>query len=121
MLQYRVPLIPSNLCSWIIHISNCYLIALPIGSAVTGMYAMSNKVPNIPMAVANIFMSAQQISALADQPKSEKSNFFKYVRSLFRHCLCDGFRLYSFCTAIHPPSGRIGIFMRPGDMFLSLP
>ena len=54
MLRYSAPLVPSTLCSWIINISDRYLIALLIGSAATGIYAVSNKVPNILM---NVFFS----------------------------------------------------------------
>ena len=72
MLRYSLPLVPSTLCSWIINISDRYLIALLAGSAATGIYAVSNKLPNVLLTVANIFTSAWQLSALGDQPKAEK-------------------------------------------------
>ncbi len=83
MLQYSAPLVPSTLCSWIINISDRYLIALLIGNAATGIYAVSNKVPNILMTVAGIFTSAWQISALADQLRSEKERFFSNVYAVY--------------------------------------
>ena len=83
MLRYSAPLVPSTLCSWIINISDRYLIALLIGSAATGIYAVSNKVPNILMNVAGIFTSAWQLSALAVQPKAEKERFFSNVYAVY--------------------------------------
>ena len=83
MLRYSVPLVPSTLCSWIINISDRYLIALLIGNAATGIYAVANKVPNVLLTLANIFTSAWQISALSDQPKREKERFFSNVYATY--------------------------------------
>ena len=83
MLRYSAPLVPSTLCSLIINISDRYLIGLLIGSAATGIYAVSNKVPNILMNVAGIFTSAWQLSALAEQPKAEKERFFSNVYAVY--------------------------------------
>ena len=83
MLRYSMPLVPSTLCSWIINISDRYLIALLIGNAATGIYAVANKIPNILLTVAGTFTSAWQISALADQPKAEKERFFSDVYAVY--------------------------------------
>lgn len=83
MLQYSAPLVPTNLCGWIINISDRYLIALLIGSAATGIYAVSNKIPTALLTVANIFTSAWQLSALVEQPKAEKERFFTNVYSVY--------------------------------------
>ena len=83
MLRYSAPLVPSTLCSWIINISDRYLIAIMIGNAATGVYAVANKVPNILLTVANTFTSAWQISALAEQPKREKERFFSNVYAVY--------------------------------------
>ena len=83
MLRYSVPLVPTNLCSWIINISDRYLIALLIGNAATGIYAVANKIPTVLLIVSNIFSSAWQLSALADQPKAEKARFFSNVYSVY--------------------------------------
>lgn len=83
MLRYSAPLVPSTLCSWIINISDRYLIALLIGNAATGIYAVANKVPTILLTVANTFTSAWQISALAEQPKKEKERFFSNVYATY--------------------------------------
>ena len=83
MLRYSAPLVPSTLCSWIINISDRYLIALLAGSAATGIYTVANKLPNILLTVASIFSSAWQLSALAQQPREEKERFFSNVCSVY--------------------------------------
>ena len=83
MLRYSIPLVPSNLCGWIINISDRYLIALLIGNAATGIYVVSNKIPTVLLTVANTFSSAWQFSALAERPKAEKERFFSNVYSVY--------------------------------------
>ena len=83
MLRYSAPLVPTNLCSWIINISDRYLIALLVGSAATGIYAVSNKIPSVLFTVANTFASAWQLSALAERPQKEKEHFFSNVYAVY--------------------------------------
>ena len=83
MLRYSAPLVPASLCRWIVNISDRYLIALMVGSAATGIYAVSNKIPSVLFTVANTFSSAWQLSALAEQPKGEKERFFSNVFSVY--------------------------------------
>ena len=79
MLLYSAPLVPTNICGWIINISDRYMIALMVGSAATGIYAISNKIPSVLLTVANVFASAWQLSALAEQSRKEKERFFSNV------------------------------------------
>ena len=83
MLRYCVPLIPSGICGWIISMSDRYLIALLMGSAATGIYAVSNKIPTVLLSIANVFTSAWQLSALAERPKGERIRFFSNVYSVY--------------------------------------
>lgn len=83
MLRYSAPLVPNNLCGWIINISDRYLIALLVGNAATGIYAVANKIPTILLTVANTFSSAWQLSALAERPKAEKERFFSNVFTVY--------------------------------------
>ena len=83
MLRYSAPLVPNNLCGWIINISDRYLIALLVGNAATGIYAVANKIPTILLTVANTFSSAWQLSALSEQPKAEKERFFSNVFTVY--------------------------------------
>ena len=83
MLRYSIPLVPTTLCSWMINVSDRYLIAILIGNAAAGIYAVSNKIPNILLAAASTFSSAWQLSALTDRPKAEKERFFSNVYSVY--------------------------------------
>ena len=83
MLRYSAPLVPANLCGWIINISDRYLIALLIGSAATGIYAVSNKLPNVLLTAATTFSSAWQLSAPSERPRREKERFFSNVYSVY--------------------------------------
>ncbi len=83
MLRYSAPLVPTDLCSWVINISDRYLIALMISSMANGIYAVANKLPNVLMTVSSIFTSAWQLSALSEQPKEEKERFFTNVFSVY--------------------------------------
>ena len=83
MLRYSAPLVPANLCGWIINISDRYLIALLIGNATTGIYAVANKIPTVLFTVANTFSSAWQLSALAEQTRAEKERFFSNVYAVY--------------------------------------
>ena len=83
MLRYSAPLVPSTLCSWVINISDRYLIALLIGNAATGIYAVANKIPTVLFTVANTFSSAWQLSALAEQTRAEKERFFSNVYAVY--------------------------------------
>ena len=83
MLRYSAPLVPNTVCGWIINISDRYLIALLIGSAATGLYAVANKIPTVLLIVANIFTSAWQLSALAERPREEKERFFSNVYCVY--------------------------------------
>lgn len=84
MLRYCVPLIPTTVCSWIINISDRYLIAFFVDSAANGLYAVSNKIPTVLLIVANIFAAAWQLSALKEQPKAEKERFFSNVFAVYQ-------------------------------------
>lgn len=84
MYRYCVPLIPTTVCSWIINISDRYLIAWMVGSGANGLYAVANKIPTVLLIVANIFSSAWQLSALAEQPRTEKERFFSNVFAVYQ-------------------------------------
>ena len=110
MLRYSAPLVPSTLCSWIINISDRYLIALLAGSAATGIYTVANKLPNILLTVASIFSSAWQLSALAQQPREEKERFFSNVCSVYTAVAFHrGLRRHPDRPVVHPAAGRAGV------------
>ncbi len=81
MLMYAVPMIPNTICTWIVNISDRYIISYIIGVAANGLYAVSNKVPTILIHVANIFSGAWQISAVTEE--DERERFFTRVFKIY--------------------------------------
>lgn len=81
MLRYAIPMIPNTICTWIINISDRYVIAYLIGTAANGLYAVSNKVPTILIHIANIFSGAWQISAVTEE--KERERFFTRVFQMY--------------------------------------
>lgn len=72
MIKYSLPLIPTNLCWWIIMLSDRYMINWMLGTQFTGLYAIANKVPTILQMLLTIFMQAWQISATSIYEESEE-------------------------------------------------
>ena len=105
MLRYSIPLVPTNLCGWIINISDRYLIALLIGSAATGIYAVSNKIPTVLLTVANTFSSAWQLSTrLLAAPEYFEAWRYVPVLTLATTFACLG----SFLASIYMVEQRSG-------------
>ncbi len=83
MLKYAIPLIPTTVCSWIINISDRYIITYRIGEAMNGLYATANRIPTILLLVANIFGDAWQISAVTESDRNARRNFFSTVSNVY--------------------------------------
>ncbi len=84
MLKYALPLIPTTICSWIINISDRFVITWLLGESANGIYSVANKVPTMLIVVSNIFTYAWQISAFADQPKEERERLFSNVARVYQ-------------------------------------
>lgn len=63
MLAYSWPLIPNNLSSWIMTLSDRLLLALFMGVEVNAVYAVSKKIPNLLTTVQSTFSQAWQENA----------------------------------------------------------
>ena len=83
MLRYCLPLIPATVCSWIINISDRYFISYMLGSDVSGLYAVANKISTIMLILSNIFTSDWQLSAMEGRAKAERERFFSNVYSVY--------------------------------------
>lgn len=83
MFSYCLPLIPATGCSWIINISDRYFISYMIGSDVSGLYAIANKISTILLIASGIFTSAWQISIVSQRSKQEQERFFSNVFSVY--------------------------------------
>ena len=86
MLRYCLPLIPATVCTWIINISDRYFLTYVLGSDVSGLYALANKVASILLIASGIFTSAWHLSIAAGRSRAEKERFFSNVFSVYEAC-----------------------------------
>lgn len=84
MLRYAIPLIPTTICSWVINISDRFIITSVLGTAENGLYSISNKIPTILIIISNIFTYAWQLSAFVDQPRGERERLFSNVAKVYQ-------------------------------------
>lgn len=84
MLRYAIPLIPTTVCSWIINMSDRFIITGVLGESANGIYSVANKMPTMLIVVSNIFTYAWQITAFANQPKEERERLFSNVARVYQ-------------------------------------
>ena len=84
MLRYAIPLIPTTVCSWIINMSDRFIITGMLGESANGIYSVANKMPTMLIVVSNIFTYAWQITAFANQPKEERARLFSNVARVYQ-------------------------------------
>ena len=87
MLRYCLPLIPATVCTWIINISDRYFLTDVLGSDVSGLYALANKVASILLIASGIFTSAWNLSIAAGRSRAEKERFFSNAFSVYEACV----------------------------------
>lgn len=88
MLRYSVPLIPTTICTWIINISDRYMISYFLGLEANAPYSAANKIPTILIIVANIFTESWQISAVEQEKEEGKERFFSHVGEVYLSIAC---------------------------------
>ena len=90
MLKYSVPLIPTIIFWWITSVSDRYLVIAMEGSEVNGLYAAAYKVPTLITLVCGVFIDAWQFSAISENDKKEREEFFGRVFAWFGSILFMG-------------------------------
>lgn len=79
MLKYCLPLIPTGIFWWITNVSDRYLVTALVSASVSGLYAVSYKIPSIVNVFSTVFTEAWQISAVQEGQKDNSGTFFKNV------------------------------------------
>ena len=90
MLKYGVPLIPTTIFWWITSVSDRYLVIAMEGGEVNGLYAAAYKVPTLISLVCGVFIDAWQFSAISENDKKEREDFFSRVFAGFAGILFMG-------------------------------
>lgn len=78
-IRYGLPLLPTASMWWVMNASDRYMIAIFIGTAANGIYAVANKLPAILSVFENIFYQAWQTSAINAVDDKEKDKFYSNV------------------------------------------
>lgn len=79
MIKFSFPLIPSSICWWLMTFTDRIMIVSKYGASINGIYAISNKVPQIVTILTGIFFQAWQISANNEINSKEISNFYSRI------------------------------------------
>lgn len=88
MLGYAAPLIPTTVCTWIINISDRYMISYLLGLDANAPYSAANKIPTVLIIVANIFTESWQISAIEQRKEMGRTRFFSHVGEVYLAIAC---------------------------------
>lgn len=83
LISYSLPLIPNAFMWWIINFSNRYFITLFQGLAITGLFALANKIPSILSVFQSLFFQAWQLSAIDEFNSKESESFYTDVFNFF--------------------------------------
>ncbi len=79
MLSYCLPLIPTGIFWWVTNVSDRYLVTAMVSASVSGIYAISYKIPSIVNLFSTVFTEAWQISAVKEGQEKQPEKFFKNV------------------------------------------
>lgn len=76
LLAYSWPMVPNNLSSWVLKLSDRLVITAFLGVEANAVYAIANKIPNILMVVHSIVMMAWQENASIAVTDSDAEEYF---------------------------------------------
>lgn len=93
IFNYSAPLIPNNICWWIVNSSDRYIILLFLGTAANGIYSIANKFPTIVSTVTGILYMSLQESFIKEYNSADRDYFYsnifrKYYILLFALAMC---------------------------------
>ena len=79
MNHYSIPLIPNGISWWIINASDRSIITYTLGASFNGLYAVSNKFPNIISSLTGIFNLSWSESAALHINSPDRDEFFSDI------------------------------------------
>ena len=90
MVGYSWPMIPNNLSTWVLKLSDRLVITSFLGIEANAEYAVANKIPNLLSIAQSVFVMAwQENASLAVSDKNVKEYYSKMFDKIF--CLMIGF------------------------------
>ena len=79
LLKYCLPLLPTTTMWWVMNASDRYMLTLFMGTSVTGIYAVSNKIPSILSLFERIFYQSWQTAAIQTKNEKDYTTFYSQV------------------------------------------
>ena len=77
--KYSLPLLPSTAMWWVMNASDRYMIAIFLGTAANGIYAVANKMPSFLSVFENVFYQAWQTSSINAIEDKNRDKFYSEV------------------------------------------
>lgn len=102
MIAFSFPLIFSVIAWWINNASDRYMLTWISGVAVSGLYAVAYKIPNILSTFQNIFAQAWSISAVKEFDKNDTDGFMSNTYNMMNFgmtALCSGIMIMNIPIA----------------------
>ena len=102
MIAFSFPLLFSVIAWWVNNASDRYILSWMSGVAVSGLYAVSYKIPNILSMFQNIFSQAWSISAIKEFDKNDTDRFMSNTYNMMNFgmtALCSGIMIVNIPVA----------------------
>lgn len=102
MVSFSFPLIFSVIAWWINSASDRYILTWMSGVAISGLYAISYKIPNILSIFQGIFTQAWSISAIKEFDKNDSDGFISNMYSIMNFSMvfiCSGIMIMNIPMA----------------------
>lgn len=93
LIRYSFPLVPNDISWWILSVSDRQVIALVLGTAANGIYAMANKVPALCSTVFGMFSISWQQSIVERITQDDWPGYANQIYNqilVFLLTLCSG-------------------------------
>ncbi|MCH5166334.1 MAG: oligosaccharide flippase family protein [Erysipelotrichales bacterium] len=79
MLEYSIPLIPTVISWWIILVSDRTIVSIFLGTSVTAILAIANKIPNLCQTIFNVFHFSWQQNAIETKNDVDKKEYYNLI------------------------------------------
>lgn len=102
MIAFSFPLIFSVIAWWINNASDRYILSWMSGVAVSGIYAVAYKIPNLLSMFQNIFAQAWSISAVKEFDKNDSDGFIGNMYTMMNFAMviiCSGIMIMDIPVA----------------------
>lgn len=111
LCKYSMPLIPNQLCWWLIDSFSKYILILFIGYASVGIYTAAFKFPTVLNVIASFFIDAWLLSVVKEYEKPDSKEYIRRVYGYF------SFLMMAIALLITCLSKEIAFVFLKGDFF----